>query len=420
MKGEHAGPVRPTERLRLLDAMRGFALLGILFVNLTWFTGFAVLSPEERVALGTESIDAIVYWLINVLVDSKFWTLFALLFGVGIAIQSERAQQRGVAFAPLFVRRMLILLLIGLAHAVFIWFGDIVSLYAFVGLGLLLFLRCDERRLLGWGLALVLSPIAVSGAWLAVHLATVDPAAPAVNPGHGPAEMLARFSAGTYLQALDANWQFLVERWVRAVYTSRFLSLLGIFLLGFYVGRRGVFHAPERHGRLLRRVAVCGLLIGIPANVYIVLAGVPLRPPSVEGWLVASVAAIGHLALALAYASLFTMAWSRPLVRRMLSPLAFAGRLSLTNYVLQSVVGVAFFYGYGLGWWGRFGITWGLVFLVALFGFQVLLSAWWLRHFAFGPLEWVWRCLTYGRRLPLRAGARRETAAGRDAAREAG
>ena len=135
----------PIERLALLDALRGFALLGILFVNMTWFTGFAVLPADRRAEMTTAPADAVTAWLIHFLVDGKFWSLFALLFGAGAAVQWARAQARGDDCTRLFLRRSFALIFIGLLHAVFLWFGDIVSLYAVVGLALLLFRRCSDR-----------------------------------------------------------------------------------------------------------------------------------------------------------------------------------------------------------------------------------------------------------------------------------
>ncbi|MHC4991474.1 MAG: DUF418 domain-containing protein, partial [Planctomycetota bacterium] len=172
----------PADRLVLLDALRGFALLGIMFVNMTWFTGFAVLGPDRRAALGTGRIDAITAWLVHFAVDGKFWSLFALLFGVGFGLLAQRADQRGERFSSQYARRMQALLAIGLIHAIFVWFGDIVSLYAAVALALLLFRRCSERAVLGWAVALLLSPVALGGIWLAIDLATRVPGAERIDP----------------------------------------------------------------------------------------------------------------------------------------------------------------------------------------------------------------------------------------------
>ncbi len=393
----HSGPIAQHERITSLDALRGVALFGILFVNMTWFTGFAVMSPEERAGLGTKAIDDVVYWLVHCLVDGKFWSLFALLFGVGFAVQLERG-----ATPARFVRRMTILLVIGLLHAIFVWFGDIVSLYAAIGFTLLLFARCRARALVIGAVALLLTPIVVNAVWLAIELATRAPGAELVDPGHGPAALLVGFSDGSYGVALRSNWAFLVERWVLALYTSRFPTLLGMFLLGFAAVRSGMVYEVARHAKAARRLLAWGLVVGLVANAFLASDAAPLRPPTWFGWICATIGAVGVPSLSVAYAGGLLLAYETKAGRRLLHLFEPAGRMSLTNYIAQSIIGVLLFYGFGLGWWGRFGITWSCGYIIVLFAVQSLASAWWLSVFEHGPVEWLWRCLTYGRWLSLR------------------
>ncbi len=398
------GPVAASQRLAHLDQLRGIALLGIMFVNMTWFTGFAVLSPQGRAALGTGPIDGVVDWLVHALVEGKFWSLFALLFGAGFAIQWTRSGRaaEGSCFGRLFGRRLGVLFLIGAAHAILLWFGDIVSIYAVAGVALLFFRRCRDRTLLWWAAALLLSPVLLNGCWLAVDLATRTPGAEQIDPGHGPAALLVYFGGGSYAEAFSANLAFLLERWEIAVYNGRFLTALGLFLLGVWAVRRGIAHEPCHHVRLLRRLFAWGLVIGVPAGALLATLMIPLRPPSGRGLFAAGIASIGTPALGVAYAAGLTLALQRPIWRHLGKPFACVGRMSLTNYVLQSVFGGALFYGYGLGLWGRVGITWSIAFIAAIFSIQVVASASWLRWFDYGPLEWLWRSLTYGRWLSLR------------------
>ncbi len=397
-------PTRSEDRILLLDVLRGFALFGILFVNMTWFTGYAVIGADERAALGTQGIDSVTAFLIHVFVDSKFWSLFALLFGVGFAIQCRRAAARDAAFAPYFSRRMIILLAIGLLHAVFIWFGDIVSLYAATGLVLLVFCRASDRAVLRWAIIGLLLPVLVSAGWLAAELMSGPQDAPAVDPGHGPAELLVYFGGGTYAEVLSANWAFLKERWFLAVYEGRFFKLLGMFLLGVAMTRAGIFDDPSRHRPLLKNILRWGLIVGVPANIALAaFAGsVSLRPPTLAGWSVATISTVGIPALCLAYAAGLTLLFQQDSWRRRLALFAPVGRMSLTNYVLQSVIGIAIFYGIGLGLWGRIGATWSVPVIALIFVTQAIISALWLRRFTYGPLEWLWRSLSYGKSLPWR------------------
>jgi uncharacterized protein len=389
-------PLSGAQRTLFLDSLRGFALVGILFVNLTWFTGYAVLSAAQRDAFATAAVDGPVYFLVHVLVDGKFWSLFALIFGVGFAIQAELAKRTGDDFARRYARRMAGLLALGLLHAVFVWFGDIVSLYAVVGVWLLLFRRSSDATLLRWAVALLLSPVVLAALWLALDVLSRGSGAARVDPGHGPAALLGAFGGGTSLEVLRANWAFLVERWSLAIYTGRFPALLGMFLLGYLLGRNRVLREPESHGSTLRRLMLWGIGVGLPANVLAALIDAPLRPPSELGWIACLVRSVGTPALCLGYAAGFALLWRRSRRRRVALLLAPLGRMSLSNYFAQSLIGVGLFYGVGLGLWGRISITWSLVVIVGIVGVQSAASAWWLRRFSYGPVEWAWRRLTYG------------------------
>lgn len=397
-------PVMGRERIALLDALRGFALFGILFVNMTWFSGFAVLSAQQRATLPTPTLDSAVYFLVHLLIENKFWSIFALLFGVGFAVLMQRAQQRGEDSSRFFVRRMLTLLAIGIAHATLIWFGDILSLYAITGLTLLLFRRTSDRGLLRWAAVLLAMPVVVNGVWLLAHNSSVSTGTPVTDPGHGPSELFVTFARGTYAEVLAANWTFLVERWFLALYSSRFTTLLGMFLIGVWVGRRGVFRDPGSFTAALRRVVVVGLLVGLPCNLVLALTAehVSLRPPTLTGWSLAVIRSVAVPALALAYAAGFALLYNRASWRVVLRLFGPAGRVSLTSYVAQSLIGVMIGYGLGAGLWGRVGITQTIPLIILILGIQTAVSAAWLRHFQFGPLEYVLRACTYGRWTAIR------------------
>ena len=394
-------PTAENNRFLALDAIRGFALLGILFVNMTWFTGFAVLSTEQKKALGNERMDEVVYWLIEVLVAGKFWTIFAFLFGVGVAIQFGKPNREAHSAIQPYVRRIAILFLIGLAHGIFLWFGDIVSLYAVSGFVLILFASSSDRTKLSWGAVLLLLPIPQLAIWLIVCQASGFVGAD--DPGHGPSEFLPAFASGSYPEVLAANWEFLKERWFIAVYDGRFLKLSGLFLIGWWFGKHRVLWSAPQYRNLLWGIVVSALLIGLPANILAIswFPEVPLRPPSVEGLLVETLKTIGIPTLGLGYVAALAIWMSfRPnsLIAQML---AVAGRLSLTNYVMQSLIGIIIFYGYGFGRWGGLGIAWSVPLILTIFSFQILFSWLWLRLFKFGPLEWAWRSMSHAQMMPI-------------------
>ena len=385
---------RSGDRFAHLDVLRGFALLGILFVNLTWFSGWAVLGVAEPAAYEPNACDRRASALIHFIVEGKFYTLFSILFGIGFALVEQRCVERGVPLRPFFVRRMLALFMIGIAHATLIWFGDIVSLYAVTGLALLLFTRRSDRTVCIAGITLLASPLVLYPIWFWI---------PAGEPGYGPASLLPVFGKGTWCEIIRANWSFLMERWWLALYSLRFPKLLGAFLVGLWLVRRGIVTRPRAHRRLLGRLLALGLLVGIPANLWLggLISAIPERPPSLHVWLRYSVDALALPTLTLAYLAAILLISMSTWGERVLAPLAYPGRLSLTNYVSQSIVAVALFYGIGLGHWGELGAARLCLVAAGIFVFLTLLSWLWLKCFRQGPLEWIWRRLAYGRELAV-------------------
>jgi len=398
MNGPRQEPVPRQERIELLDVLRGFALFGILFVNLTWFTGYAALDQASRATLPT---DGLVASAIHFAFDGKFYSLFALLFGVGVALQAQRSEARGRSFAPLFARRTAWLFVIGAAHATLLWFGDILSLYAVAALPLLLFLRRSQRVLLWSSAAFLIAPMLIGLVRLALPAVEAE-----AGGGYGPAALVPAFGSGSYAELLVANRAFLEQRWLLALTSGRFLKLFGLFLLGLWIARDGLLREPEQRRALLVRVLAGGLAVGLPAGLLETLRSGHVAPhaPTLDGWLSLALGSIAAPALCLAYASGLTLLFTRPAWRRRLLRLAPAGRVSLSSYLGQSILCCSAFYGCGLGLFGRIAVTWVPPLSVLVFGAQIAFATWWLKRFEHGPMEWAWRSLTYGRRAGSTAG----------------
>ena len=354
------------KRILELDVLRSFALLGIIWANVMWFSGFAV-SPEPPSA-----VDTSVAFAVKVLVDGKFYSLFSLLFGIGFALALAADPRR-------YGRRLAALLGLGLAHGVFLWFGDIVSLYAVTGLALLWVRQWPARRLALAAGACLAAPALLGGFLVAASaLGRVT-----TGSGYGPGALLPTFATGSFGQILEANWAFLVDRWYLALLSSRFLRILGMFLLGVALVRAGVLRERAWHARVLRLLWPIALL----SNLALAWCGgvAPPRPPTWSGWLIDCLSLIAVPAGCLVYASCGFLLGHR------FAWLAPAGRMSLTNYVGQSLAMALLFYGYGLGLWGQVGATGAVVIATSIFAAQVAASAWWLKHFRHGPLEWLVR-----------------------------
>jgi len=209
---------------------------------------------------------------------------------------------------------------------------------------------------------------------------------------------------GDYRQIFKVNLEGVVFRYIDLLYTNRIPKVLGMFLLGFYAGRRGILLRVEEHLPLVRRVFRWGLALGLIGNTafaVLIEMGVDI-PPSPLGIAQTAAYAVGVPSLCFFYVSALALLWRKPRWRRWLSALAPVGQMALSNYLMQTIVCVTIFYGYGFGCFGRVGVTTGVALAVVIFALQIALSNWWFRRFQYGPVEWVWRQLTYRRRPPLR------------------
>jgi uncharacterized protein len=409
-----AGPVPPTERLELLDALRGLALLGILTMNLLAFSGYYELKMVGQLAsLPTHATDQLTYFGLVVFAEGKFYSLFSLLFGIGFAVQMLRAEQKGHDFAPRYRRRLGVLVAIGMVHLCVFWSGDILVLYALLGFLLLPLRRYGDRALLGAAAALIAAPVLLRVVVLASGGA-LDPGAPVLALAErldaglfGPeatTPLVSFVAPGGWIELAKYNLAGPIWRFGELLEEGRPFKVLGMFLIGFVAARRAILSNLEANRRLLRQVLVAGLAIGLAGNLLFAWLSVGMNAEflSLLGLAETAAYAIGVAPLALAYAAGFALLWTRPDWRRWLMAPAPAGRMALTNYLAQSLVGIALFYGVGLGWGGHVGPTLIVPLAVLVFAVQVQVSAFWLRHFRYGPAEWLWRSLTYGQRQPMR------------------
>jgi len=393
-----AAPVSSGERIHVIDVLRGFALFGVLAFNMFFFSG-----ARFELAAWPEALDRAIYLLTRLFIEAKFYSLFSLLFGWGMAVQMSRAEKRGAKAASLLVRRLLVLLLFGTIHALLIWSGDILMLYAQMGLLLLLFRKRSNRTLLvASGLALLLAIVMriPGGAMDAfregyanltrfLHIGTLGPAV---------------ISTGSYAEITRYRLQEVLSGEANLLYYIG--NIFAMFLLGLYVGKRRILHDVAKHQRLILSVMFGGLVLGLTFNTafVLVIAGSSWIPQAYSDLLRVGFRTIGAPSLMLFYVSAIVLLFQRPAWRKRLAPLANLGRMAFTNYITQSIVATLIFYNYGLGLFGRTDPTFALIVTIMIYFTQIRFSAWWLERYQYGPLEWLWRTLTYGRRPPFRIG----------------
>lgn len=401
----HSAPVRPSERYIILDALRGFALLGIALANFPEFSLYTFLKPEAAAALPLAETDRAVRWLLYFLIDGKFYTLFSLLFGIGFSIIIANAAKKGTNGFRIFYRRMGLLTLIGFLHLMFIWSGDILMLYAMMGMLLPLFRLASDRTLLAWAAALLLVPVAIDLAceWSGIYLSQpVVDAQQAVCAKFGITDD--NFAYWLHdAQDYQGVFQFLLQgalvRVQEFVDGHRYFKVLGLFLIGFYIGRRRLYADLARRRTWLARLCRRCLLAGLPLSVAYAWSCMHGHP---WGLTVHSLLyLVSVYPLGFAYAAGLCLLYLRWKNLRLWQLLAAPGRMALTCYISQSVIGMYLFYGIGLGLGAYIGLTATEGIALCVYIFQMLVCLVWLRYFRFGPLEWIWRMLTYGQRFPI-------------------
>jgi uncharacterized protein len=405
------GPVLRQERIEAIDILRGVAILGILIVNMN-MRGFSLPEGLPAHELWPNVVDRTVEKLILFFADEQFITLFSFLFGLGLAVQMMRAEARGARFLPLYLRRLCVLMLIGVAHFLLLWDGDILHAYALDGFILLPFLRRSPKTLLVWAGIFLCIPLLFSG--LTTYYSITRQADPQVMNGisfEDPAEDQqtieeARriYSRGTYAEMINFRARDLPGEFLPG--SDDTYILIG-FLLGLYAGRRGIFHDVSAHLPFIRRVQGWGLVIGVAGNAAFAAGGsFDPSPTSVMENVGRMCLVFAAPAMSFFYVSTIILLTQGEAWRRRLVPLAAVGRMAISNYLLQSLICTMIFYSYGLALFCKVRPSLGVLLTIIIWLIQIPLSVWWLRRFQFGPIEWLWRSLTYWQRQPIRVSRR--------------
>lgn len=439
--GLPAEPVADTDRIVSIDVLRGFAVMGILMVNI-FFMALPMHAVEAIRWRDLRFPDNVARMVVQVFFELKFITLFSFLFGAGLAIQMQRLEATGRRFTPVYVRRLLVLLLIGVLHGVLLWYGDILVVYSLIGFAALLFRNCRPRTLIIWAAAFFIVPVVglslfaalePDASWNATswssYVTDTPPASqptsaletsPATNPespsaAHSPSldippELLRFFaflddenrvySTGSIGEILALRTLYFVIVNLSAVPVLYFWRCLALFLLGM-AAVKSRFISPEAHAPRWGWAAVAlavGLAMELTADRITHHDAVHAAPVARAF----ALSYVGSMALSCAYALIVLALATRAGLYSITRPVAAVGRMALSNYLLHSVVGGLIFYSYGLGLFGSVQPAGLVAIAIGILIMQLIVSPIWLRHFRFGPVEWLWRSATYGRCQPMR------------------
>jgi uncharacterized protein len=412
-------PVDSNERAQVLDVIRGFALGGVFLSNVyIWMSGLIFVTREQATAAFSSTLGKIIEPLYSIFVGGKFMTMFTFLFGLGLSVQFSRAEARNDSSAKRYARRCLALVFLGVLHLTFLWYGDITHQYALIGLLVLLFRNRSTKTLLITGLALTLFvvPAALWGMFSMpryLHSPEVAEAADAarmVEVNAFNAQILEAFKSSSYPTIIGANLKMYVHQTLSPIVIAYDFANLGNFLLGMAIGRLGWFQDVPAHRRAFKHLLGWNALITVIAfatNALIhVFIGKSKGPPADLhigfSILMPFMRNLMTLSLAIVYMSAIALLFQRKFFQRILSIYAPAGRMAVTNYFMQSAIGLIVFTGIGFGYIGDLRLRFVIVLPLVMFGVQMIFSWLWLRHFRFGPVEWISRSITYGKLQPMR------------------
>jgi uncharacterized protein len=410
-------PVPAQEREHFMDALRGLAILGIFIINLI---GLSQYNPGELHPGGYySSFDESMLFLQHWFIEGKFYSIFSLLFGWGLALQMKRAQgsEERLVVSPLIRRRLLFMFLLGFVHLAFVWNGDIVAFYALVAWLLILFIQQSPKRLLQLGISCILLPILLY--WLKMNYPVLKAPSDFLFSimdrmdqyffGFSGPDAVQQFQAlyrqGNIGDFLLLNFDGLFYRLGDLVFQSRIFKVLGMFMIGFAIGKTGYFNQLMKNPEILWWIAGVGFVVGLPFNYLLAVTMSELRGTyeslKPEGLLRTVVYALGVVPLSLAYVASLALFFRTAIGHKLLMRVAPVGRMAFTNYISHSVISVFIFWGVGLGYMGMLGPVAWTVFALLVYGAQIVFSTLWLQRFEYGPLEWIWRSLTYGKPQPL-------------------
>lgn len=422
-------PVVGLERIVALDTLRGIAVLGILVMNIYAFAMPFVAYSNPLLMGGTQWYNLGTWFVTHIFFDQKFMTIFSLLFGAGIVLMAERVEQRSAAFGSFFLRRQFWLLVIGAAHAYLIWVGDILFHYAVIGMIAFLFRRLAPRKLiliaclmlpiaplLSFGSAIYMADLGERVASIEQSLGTGGTATeeqqsaldewaeiePFIAPGQAEVDEDLAAYLGGYRDVLAFRAPMVAVLQVDVTLFFFIWRVGGLMLLGMALMKLGIL-TGRRDGAFYRRLMLVGYATGLPLAA---LSAYLLGSHQWNGLYAFGVGGLpnylGSILMALGHIGAVMLLINNGTCPALLARFTAVGRMALSNYLLHSLVLTTLFYGYGFSLYGSIPRAAQMLFVAAVIGLQLMLSPVWLKHFRFGPAEWLWRSLSYWRLQPMR------------------
>ncbi|MDA8018138.1 MAG: DUF418 domain-containing protein [Thermoanaerobaculia bacterium] len=401
-----AGPVSQGDRIVSLDVVRGFALLGILVMNIQSFSMIAAAYFNPTAYGDLEGVNYFVWLASHVLADQKFMTIFSMLFGAGVVLMADRVEAAGRRPGPIHYRRMLVLLVIGLAHAYLLWYGDILVPYALTAMITYLFRRRSPKTLIALGLLFlgIGSSISVASGLTFENWPNEVKAALEEDWAPAPEVVAEELDAyrGSWLHQMRHRVPHTLEFQTMTFFFWALWRVGGLMLIGMALFKLKLFEL-ENPRRFALPAGAVAVFVGVP----IVLLGVMNN--TANGWSVGysfwfgmQYNYWGSLLVSLGWIGFALWLGVLPAARKLCARLAAVGQAALSNYLLQTALCVFLFYGHGFGLFGEVDRLGQILVVLAVWTVQLIVTPWWLTRYRFGPVEWLWRSATYGRLQPIR------------------
>lgn len=391
-------PISSGERILTIDIIRGFALLGIFLVNMPAFHSPVFMESNHDYT----GLDQWLDLLFQMFVQTKFYTIFSFLFGLGFYIFMSRAEQKGLKINRLFSRRLFALLLFGALHLVFLWFGDILHTYALTGFLLLLFYKRKPKTLLIWAFSLLFVFHAMISAQFLVPASKLEAYTTESNQEETGklAEYVDMYENAPYVEWVSYRLQTEMGMIIANI-PFTIITVLAMFLFGLYAGKIGVFKPDSPHLPMIKKIWWTTLVLSIPLVALLAIYKLDIIHVGVyQRNAVYLFTNLSGLTLCFFYISSLTLLLRRDFWQRLLRPLGYTGQMALTNYLLQTIISVGIFL--GLNFYGKVSLAEGTLICLVIYFAQTLFSYYWMRNFRFGPFEWLWRTMTYGYVQPMK------------------
>lgn len=404
-------PVSSQERIMLLDTLRGFALFGILMVNMPLFNNPHTIMMGDY-SIWTDSLSKSSMWFIRFLFEGKFYVLFSLLFGMGFQLFMQKIDENRKVLS-VFRMRLMYLLLFGILHVVLLWYGDILVWYALFGFVITWLRKKTNRSLIKWAIGFMLIPLVTSAAFMAMMFMalSIPEAAEGMQEGFEQTRSYmqamtdkgyAVYPTGSFAEMIS----FRLKEYTQLLWGLLFFypTVPAMFLIGMVFMRKGYLTQPQEHMPFFKRLLMISLPIGLTASLAYAHFSAQTDQFTLSWLNLLNITTmiVGGFFMAMTYLSLIVMLSQKGLFTRLRRLMADVGRMALTNYLMHSIIASILFFSYGFGLYGKVSPFQGILITIAIYLVQLVWSYYWLKIYRYGPMEWLWRSLTYSKKMPMK------------------